>query len=111
MRSVDHVKAVAHVDERPLFGQVHLLEEVGHALREVLVLARDALDILQVAHLGRLDVHGVHVRALSLEQHATEEVGEALPQLLYDSNISMNFDVEQEGRAAHKDVGCAACMA
>ena len=53
MRSVDHVKAVAHVDERPLLGQAHLLEEVGHALREVLVLARDALGIQQVAHLGR----------------------------------------------------------
>ena len=51
MRSVDHVKAVAHVDARPLVGQAHLLEEVGHALREVLVLA---LGTLQVAHLGRL---------------------------------------------------------
>ena len=76
VRSVDHVKAVAHVDARPLVGQAHLLEEVGHALREVLVLA---LGILQVAHLGRLDVHEVHVRVVSLEQHATEEVEDALP--------------------------------
>ena len=39
----------------------------------------------------------MHVLILSLEQHATEEVEDApsLPQLLYDSNISMNFDVEQ----------------
>ena len=39
----------------------------------------------------------MHVLILSLEQHVAEEVEEALPQLLYDSNISMNLDVGGRG--------------
>ena len=47
--------------------QAHLYEEVAHALGvEEVVLARDALDLLQVAHLGGgLDVSPRAIRILA----------------------------------------------
>ena len=80
---LDHVVPVAHVDERPLVGQARLLKEVLHLLGvEEGVLARDALDLLQVAHLGRrLDVLEVHRLVLRLEQHGAEVVEEPSHEL------------------------------
>mmetsp|Transcript_6219 Transcript_6219/g.18530 ORF Transcript_6219/g.18530 Transcript_6219/m.18530 type:complete len:205 (+) Transcript_6219:2472-3086(+) len=73
---LDHVVPVADVDERPLVGQPRLLEEVAHALGvEVRVLARHALDLLQVANLGRrLDVLEVHLLVLGLREDGAEVV-------------------------------------
>ena len=80
----DHVEAIAHVDEGALVGQARLLEEGRHFLGvEEGVLARDALDLLQVVDLGGcLDVLEVHLLVLGLEQDRAQVVKEALPRVV-----------------------------
>ena len=99
MRSVDHVKAVTHVDARPLFsGRRTSLRKLATRFGKCSSSRVTRSASSRLPTLVALDVHEheVHVLILSLEQHVAEEVEEALP-LLYDSNTSMNFDVGGRG--------------